>query len=110
MLCTPGFTYSRQLSSFNRAPTLWFIDLTVATCHIRYTFLSLCQLFSGENGQKTKIVEVRHFVWYENGGENAGRQRLLGAQSTERAHLTSLTYVNFVLLVMPTQINTLNRA
>ena len=36
--------YIRQLDSF-RAPTLWFIDLTVATCHIQYTFLSLCQLF-----------------------------------------------------------------
>ena len=34
--------YIRQLSSF-RAPTLWFIDLTVATCHIQSTFLSLCQ-------------------------------------------------------------------
>ena len=28
--------YTRQLSSF-RAPTLWFIDLTVATCHIQYS-------------------------------------------------------------------------
>ena len=31
---------------------------------------------SRENEQNTKILEVRHFVWYEN-----GRQRLLGAQS-----------------------------
>ena len=58
------------------------IDLTVATCHIQYPFLSLCQFFSRENGQNTKILEVRHFLWYEN-----GRRRLLGAQSinTERA-------------------------
>ena len=34
-----------QLSSF-MAPKLWFMDLTVATCHIRYIFLSLCQFFS----------------------------------------------------------------
>ena len=38
------YIYIRQLSSF-RAPTLWFIDLTVTTCHIQYTFLSLCQFF-----------------------------------------------------------------
>ena len=34
---------------------------SVATCLIQYTFLSLCQLFSRENGQNTKILEVRHF-------------------------------------------------
>ena len=39
------YIYIWQLSSF-RAPTLWFIDLTVATCHFQYTFLSLCQFFS----------------------------------------------------------------
>ena len=32
---------------------MWFIDLTVATCHIQYTFLSLCQFVSRENGQNT---------------------------------------------------------
>ena len=60
MLCRPVFIYIRQLSSF-RAATLWFIDLTVVACHIQYIFLSLCQLFSRENGQNTKILEVRHF-------------------------------------------------
>ena len=60
MLCAPVYIYIRQLSSL-RAPTLWFIDLTVATCHIQYTFLSLCQYFSRENGQNTKILEGRHF-------------------------------------------------
>ena len=55
-----AYIYIQQLSSF-RAPTLWFIDLTVATCHIQYTFLSLCQFVSRENGQNTKILEVRHF-------------------------------------------------
>ena len=54
------YIYMRQLSSF-RAPTLWFIALTVATCHIQYTFLSLCPFFARENGQNTKILEVRHF-------------------------------------------------
>ena len=52
------YIYIRQLSSF-RAPTLWFIDLTVATYHIQYTFLSLCQCCFTENGQDTKIL-----VWY----------------------------------------------
>ena len=37
-------TCIRQLSSFS-APMLWFIDLTVATCHVQYTFLSLCVHF-----------------------------------------------------------------
>ena len=43
------------LNSF-RVPTLWFIDLTVAACHIEYTFLSLCQFFLRENEQHTKIL------------------------------------------------------
>ena len=50
------YIYIRQLSSF-RAPMLWFIDLTVTTCHIQYTFLSLCQCFTRENGQNTRILE-----------------------------------------------------
>ena len=84
MLCAPVFyIYIRQLSYF-RVPTLGFIDLTVATCHIQCNFLSLCQFFSQENGQNTKICESAIFVWYEN-----GRRRSLGAQSinTERASL-----------------------
>ena len=50
------YIYIQQLRS-SRAPTLWFIDQTVATCHIQYTCLSLCQ-----HGQRTKILKV-----YENG-------------------------------------------
>ena len=47
----------------------------VDTYHIQYTFLSLCQLFfSRENGQNTKILEVRHFRMMTADG-------LLGAQS-----------------------------
>ena len=38
------YIYVRQLSSF-RAPTLWFIDLTVATCRLQYTFMSWCQFY-----------------------------------------------------------------
>ena len=63
MLCAPVFIiiYIRQLNPF-RPPTLWFINLAVATCHIQYTFLSLCQFFLRENGEKnTKILKVRHF-------------------------------------------------
>ena len=51
MLCAPVFIW---------APTLWFIDLIVATCHIQYIFLSLCKFFH-EKTDKTKILEVRHF-------------------------------------------------
>ena len=46
------YIYIRRLSSF-RSLTLWFIDLTVATCHIQYTFLSLCQFFR-EKTDKTR--------------------------------------------------------
>ena len=54
------YIYIRQLSSF-RAPTLWFIDLTIATCHIQYNFPSLCPFFfSRENRENTKILGVRH--------------------------------------------------
>ena len=54
MLCVPVFIiYIRQLSSF-RVPRL-----TVVTCHVQYTFLSLCQFVSREKGQDTKILEVR---------------------------------------------------
>ena len=76
----------RQLSSF-RAPTLWFIDLTVATCHIQSTFLSLCQFVQEKTDKIRKYSKSAIFVWYEN-----GRRRLLGAQSiyTERAPLRSL--------------------
>ena len=59
-LCACVYIYIQQLSFF-RVPMLWFIDLIVTTCHIQYTFLSLCQFFSRENGQNTKILEVRHF-------------------------------------------------
>ena len=39
---------------------MWFIHLTVATCHAQYTFLSLCQF------ENTKILEVRHFRMIRN--------------------------------------------
>ena len=69
---------------------------SVATCHIQYTFLSLCQFFSGENGQKAKILAI--FVWYEN-----GRRRFSGAQSinTETLwwrHLTTTTRMHFAVI------------
>ena len=47
------YIYIRQLSSF-RMPTLWFIDLTVATCHIHHTFLSLRQIFFTSKWTKHK--------------------------------------------------------
>ena len=50
------YIYIRQLSSF-RAPTWWFIDLTVTACHIQYTFLSLCEFVSGENWTEHKNTQ-----------------------------------------------------
>ena len=56
---------------------LWFIDLTVATCHIQYTFLSLCQKMFHKKMDKAQECSMSTiFVWYEN-----GCQRLLGVQS-----------------------------
>ena len=51
------YIYIQQLSSF-RAPTLWFISMTVATCHIQYTFLSLCRFYSRENVQNTNDTKM----------------------------------------------------
>ena len=68
-------------SSALRAPMLWFIDLTVATWYIQYTFL--CQFFFSSffllffSDMKTDKSAI--FVWHEN-----GRRRLLGAQSINR--------------------------
>ena len=50
-LCARVYIHIQQLSSF-RAPTLRFIDLTVATCHIQYTFLSLAIIFFTRNRTK----------------------------------------------------------
>ena len=47
------YIYIWQLSSF-RAPKLWFIDLTVATCCIQYTFLSLCLFFHEKTNKSCK--------------------------------------------------------
>ena len=55
-LHTRVYIYIRQLSSL-RVPTLWFIDPTVATCHSRYNFLSLCQFLSGVNRQNMMATE-----------------------------------------------------
>ena len=67
MLCTPVFIFTSGSSALFRVPTLWFMDLTVATCHIQYTFLSLGRFFfftrkrtkqentrSSENGRRSK--------------------------------------------------------
>ena len=63
------YIYNRQLSSF-RTPTLWFIDLNVAICHIQYGFLNLSSIipiFARENGQNTKnksaIFVILSFVY-----------------------------------------------
>ena len=38
MLCAPVFIFTSSSPALLGHPTLWFIDLTVTTCHIQYTF------------------------------------------------------------------------
>ena len=51
MLCAPVFI-------FTSGSMLWFIDLTVATCHIQYTFLSLCQFFHEQTDKTRKYYDT----------------------------------------------------
>ena len=39
------YLHPAELSSF-MVPTLWFIDLTVSTCHIEYTFQLVYAFFN----------------------------------------------------------------
>ena len=55
-LCACVYIYIQQLSSF-RAPTLWFIDLSLATCHIQHTFLRLAMLAQQKEQYKAAKVE-----------------------------------------------------
>ena len=45
MLCAPVFIYTSSSLTLLGPPTLWFIDLTVATCHVQCILRSLCQFF-----------------------------------------------------------------
>ena len=67
--------YIWQLGSF-RASTLWFIDLTVASCHIQYTFLSSLHFFFTRKWTKHENTRSAIFLGYEN-----SCRRLWGAQS-----------------------------
>ena len=73
------YVYTRQLSSF-RAPTLWFVDLTVATWHIPNTFwVYAIFFFTRKADKRRKYSKPAILVWYENGG-----RRLWGsAKSTQ---------------------------
>ena len=51
------YIYIWDLSSF-RVSMLWFTDLTVTTCHIQYTFLSLCKKKFQEKTKDTKMAAV----------------------------------------------------
>ena len=53
-----------HLSSF-RVPTLWFIDLTVATWHIQYTS-ELMLIFFHKKMDKTRKYSSAIFVSYEH--------------------------------------------
>ena len=73
--------YIPPLSSC-RAPMLWFINLTVTTCHIQYTFLSL-------NGNLSHKKTDKIWKYSKSAYENDHR-RLVGVQSinTERTSLS----------------------
>ena len=89
MLCAPVFIFtSGQLSSF-RAPTLWFIDLNVATCHIHYAFLSLFPFLSRENVQNTKILGSPPFSYHTKRAADVNT----GAQSINTESLFNCTLV-----------------
>ena len=80
-LCVSVFMYHPEAQSALLGCPRWgykIINLTVATCHIQYTFLSLCQFFSRENGQTQKYSKSAIFVWYKK-----GHRRLLGVQSID---------------------------
>ena len=54
---------------------MWFIHLTVTTCHIQYTFLSLSFIFTRKRTKyKKEKLEVRR-------SKNGRRGLLIGAQS-----------------------------
>ena len=54
MLCMPVFIFTCGSSALLiRVPTLWFIDLTVATCH--YSFY---QFFTQENGRLFGVQSI----------------------------------------------------
>ena len=53
------YVYVWQFSSF-RAPMLWFIDMAVATCHIQYTFLSLCHFHMIQKWPPTVTRRAKH--------------------------------------------------
>ena len=63
MLCMPVSYLHPAAQLFQLAPTLWVIDLSATTCHIKYTFLSLCQFFSWENRQNMKNTWSSTFLY-----------------------------------------------
>ena len=91
MLCALVFIFTSDSSALLGRPccglSIWLSLLVI------YTFLSLCQFFSREKGQNTKILEACHCAWHEN-----GHRRLFGAQSinAERASQASKYFdINF---------------
>ena len=54
---------------------LWFIDLTVATCHIQYTFLSLCRFFFHEKTDKTRKYYTKMAADVNTGAQSINTER-----------------------------------
>ena len=67
---------------------LWFIDMTVATCHIQYTFLSLCQFFHETKQEKSQSPP---FLYHTKMAADSYYMYTVGAQSsnTERTSLNA---------------------
>ena len=86
MLCVSVFIFISGSWALLGCPHYGLLIWLSLPSHIQHTFLRLCQCFSRENGQNTKILKIRHFRMIQN-----GCRQLLGAQSinTERASLAS---------------------
>ena len=85
------YIYMRQLSSF-RVPTLWFIHLTVATCHIQY-FSEFMPIFFMRKWTKHENTQSTPFSYHTEMAANVNT----GVQSvnTEKASLKQFIITDY---------------
>ena len=74
---------------FRVQPTLWFIDLTVATCHIQYPFLNLCHFFLNEKTDKRwkYLKSNHHFHMIQTWPPTVTRRAIKHLKYSERTSL-----------------------
>ena len=83
-----------NLSPF-RAPMLWFINLTVATCHIQYTSLSLCHFFYTR--KRTKHENTPFSYDMKIAADYNARKALAVRELLQREHFVFNSY-SFLLI------------